>query len=162
VPAATASLPLSAGKVMELCTSRRGSLTEHAVVGGERQLLRFVLPLSELASDLYSRLKSVSQGYASFDYEEGQYRAADLARLDIVVNGQVVDALARMVHVDRITQEGAWPGGGGLGMRQHEPMLLYISSCQPHMPDGRFEVPVSQAVRVAGDTLAHARQAGHV
>jgi translation elongation factor EF-4 len=115
------------GKVMELCTSRRGSLTEHAVVGGDRQLLRFVLPLSELASDLYSRLKSVSQGYASFDYEEGQYRTADLARLDIMVNGQVVDALARMVHVDRIQQEGGRP----LGSR-HRAHALH---CFLHQPE---------------------------
>jgi translation elongation factor EF-4 len=74
---------------MELCASRRGSLTEHSVLGADRRLLRYVLPLAELASDLYSRLKSCSQGYASFDYEEGQYRPADLARLDILVNGQV-------------------------------------------------------------------------
>jgi len=86
------------GTIMELCLSRRGEQTEHASLGGQRSLLRYTLPLSELGSDFYDALKSRSRGYASFDYEEGEYRPADLQRLDLLINGDPVDALARVVH----------------------------------------------------------------
>ncbi|MEW5309621.1 MAG: hypothetical protein WDW38_001499 [Sanguina aurantia] len=86
------------GKVMDLCQGRRGTQTEHSAVGGDRTLLRYTLPLAELAGDFYSELKSRTQGYASFDYDEGPYRTAELQRLDILAHGVPVDALARMVH----------------------------------------------------------------
>ena len=62
------------GSIMQLCTDRRGSLEEHAVLGPTRTLLKYVLPLAELGGDFYDSLKSLSQGFASFDYEEADYR----------------------------------------------------------------------------------------
>lgn len=97
---------VSVGRVMTLCAERRGDLMEHSHVGGERALLRYTLPLAELATDFYSRLKSATQGYASFDYEPGPYRVAALQRLDVMVNGAVVDALARVVHRDDAQRAG--------------------------------------------------------
>lgn len=63
-----------------------------------RIMLKYVLPLAELAADFYNELKSLSQGYASMDYEESNYRDAKLQRLDLMINGQPIDALARIVH----------------------------------------------------------------
>eukprot|EP00195_Chlamydomonas_chlamydogama_P016553 CAMPEP_0202908548 /NCGR_PEP_ID=MMETSP1392-20130828/46429_1 /ASSEMBLY_ACC=CAM_ASM_000868 /TAXON_ID=225041 /ORGANISM="Chlamydomonas chlamydogama, Strain SAG 11-48b" /LENGTH=570 /DNA_ID=CAMNT_0049597945 /DNA_START=323 /DNA_END=2035 /DNA_ORIENTATION=+ len=94
------------GRVIELCQSRHGEQVEHAAMGPGRTLLRYVLPLAELASDFYSELKSKTQGYATFDYEEGEYRPANLQRLDILVHGKVVDALARMVHRSDVEKVG--------------------------------------------------------
>ncbi|EFJ51989.1 hypothetical protein VOLCADRAFT_72951 [Volvox carteri f. nagariensis] len=88
------------GRLMELCAGRRGEQLEHSSLGGGRSMLRYRLPLAELAGDFYSLVKSRSQGYASFDYEEGPYRPADLVRLDILAHGKPVDALARMVARD--------------------------------------------------------------
>ncbi|KAK9810141.1 hypothetical protein WJX72_005508 [[Myrmecia] bisecta] len=86
------------GRIMELCQDRRGDLTEHAVIAANRTLLRYTLPLAELGGDFYDELKSLTSGYASFDYEESEYRKADLVRLDLLLNGEAVDALARVVH----------------------------------------------------------------
>ena len=61
-------------------------------------LARYTLPLAELGGNFYDSLKSITSGYASFDYEEGELRKADLVRLDLLLNGEVVDALARVVH----------------------------------------------------------------
>jgi translation elongation factor EF-4 len=61
-------------------------------------MLRYILPLAELGGDFYDELKSLSSGFASFDYEESDYREADLVKMDILVNGEPVDALARIVH----------------------------------------------------------------
>ncbi|GFR41154.1 hypothetical protein Agub_g1818, partial [Astrephomene gubernaculifera] len=94
------------GRLMELCTSRRGEQLEHSALGGGRTMLRYQLPLAELAGDFYSAVKSRSQGYASFDYEEGPYRPADLVRLDILAHSKPVDALARMVARDEAATVG--------------------------------------------------------
>lgn len=64
----------------------------------EAFLGRYVLPLAELGGNFYDSLKSITSGYASFDYEEGELRKADLVRLDLMLNGEAVDALARIVH----------------------------------------------------------------
>ncbi|GIL99227.1 hypothetical protein Vretimale_4455 [Volvox reticuliferus] len=99
-PTVTATLispDIYLGRLMELCAGRRGEQLEHSSLGGSRTMLRYRLPLAELAGDFYSLVKSRSQGYASFDYEEGPYRPADLVRLDILAHGKPVDALARMV-----------------------------------------------------------------
>ena len=94
------------GAVMTLCQERRGELIEHSVLGSTRAMLRYNLPLAELGGDFYDELKSSSSGYASFDYEEGEYRRADLVRLDVLVNGEAVDALARVVHRSRAAPVG--------------------------------------------------------
>jgi translation elongation factor EF-4 len=94
------------GSLMTLCQDRRGELLEHSVLGTTRAMLRYCLPLAELGGDFYDELKSSSSGYASFDYEEGEYRPADLVRLDVLVNGEAVDALARVVHRSRAAPVG--------------------------------------------------------
>ncbi|KAL4425285.1 hypothetical protein ABPG75_009301 [Micractinium tetrahymenae] len=94
------------GSIMQLCQDRRGDMQEHAVLGAGRTLLKYHLPLAELGGDFYDELKSVSSGYASFDYEEAEYRVADLQRLDILINGEAVDALARIVHRDKAQAVG--------------------------------------------------------
>jgi translation factor GUF1, mitochondrial len=104
---ATVVSPLDmVGAVMTLCQERRGELTEHSVLSASRALLRYDLPLAELGGDFYDELKGLSRGMASFDYEEGEYRKADLVRLDVLVNGEGVDALARVVHRSRATAVG--------------------------------------------------------
>jgi translation elongation factor EF-4 len=94
------------GSLMTLCQERRGELLEHSILGTTRAMLRYCLPLAELGGDFYDELKSSSSGYASFDYEEGEYRQADLVRLDVLVNGEAVDALARVVHRSRAAPVG--------------------------------------------------------
>ena len=94
------------GSAMQLCTDRRGDLVEHVPLSSQRVMLRYILPLAELGGDFYDELKSLSSGFASFDYEEADYREADLVKMDILVNGDPVDALARIVHRSRAPKVG--------------------------------------------------------
>ena len=89
------------GAIMQLCLDRRGDNSEFSYPSPKRMEIRFDLPLAEVIFDFYDKLKSVTQGYGSFDYELIGYRASDLIKLDILVNGEAVDALATMVHRDR-------------------------------------------------------------
>lgn len=86
------------GVIMELCTSRRGTMLEHSHLSGDRVLLKYILGLSELAESFFHDLKSLTKGYASLDYLEGDYREAELRRMDLLVNGKPVDAFARITH----------------------------------------------------------------
>ena len=81
------------GALMELSTNRRGTFIDMEYLDPQRVLLRFELPLAELIVDYYDQLKSRTQGYASLDYSFSEYRPAPLVKLDILVNGQPVDAL---------------------------------------------------------------------
>jgi GTP-binding protein LepA len=85
------------GAILELCESRRGRQLSMRFVGGQ-VALRYELPWSEVVLDFFDRLKSLSHGYASFDYTESGYMAADLVKLDVMVNGERLDALAMIVH----------------------------------------------------------------
>jgi elongation factor 4 len=89
------------GSIITLCTERRGQQTELNYLDDERALLRYRLPLAEVVTDFYDQLKSLSSGYASFDYEEGGYQAADLVKMDVLLNGKAVDALSCIVHKDK-------------------------------------------------------------
>ena len=89
------------GVVMALCTDRRGENSDFNYPAPGRIELFFDMPLAEVIIDFYDKLKSITQGYGSFDYEPLGYRTSSLAKLDILVNGESVDALASMVHRDR-------------------------------------------------------------
>ena len=86
------------GSIMTLCMEKRGNLTKQQYLTTERVELTFELPLAEIVFDFYDRLKSISKGYASFDYAPIDYRKSDLVKLDIKLNGDSVDALSALVH----------------------------------------------------------------
>ncbi|MDD2563684.1 MAG: translation elongation factor 4 [Salinivirgaceae bacterium] len=88
------------GQIMTLCIGKRGTLKSQIFLTGDRVEIVFDIPLSEIVIDFYDKLKSVSKGYASFDYHITDYRVAKLARLDILLNGEPVDALSTLLHVD--------------------------------------------------------------
>ena len=88
------------GQVMNLCLDKRGTLVNQSYLTAERAELVFDLPLGEIVFDFYDKLKSISRGYASFDYHISGYRAAKLVRLDILLNGEMVDALSTLTHFD--------------------------------------------------------------
>jgi GTP-binding protein LepA len=89
------------GPVMELCRERRGENTTFTYLAVGRVELTSGMPLAEVIFDFYDRLKSITQGYGSFDYEMLDYRATDIVKVDILVNGEPVDALSQLVHRDR-------------------------------------------------------------
>jgi len=89
------------GAVMELCRERRGSGTKFEYLAVGRLQLTSELPLAEVLFDFYDRLKTITQGYGSFDYEMLDYREADLVKVDILVNGEKLDALSQLVHRDK-------------------------------------------------------------
>ncbi len=86
------------GAIMTLCMDKRGTLTRQTYLSPERVELTFEMPLAEIVFDFYDRLKSISRGYASFDYSPLDYRASDLVKLDIRLNAEPVDALSSLVH----------------------------------------------------------------
>ncbi len=94
------------GAVMKLCLDRRGINKNYQYLTSNRLEMMFELPLAEVIYDFYDKLKSVTQGYGSFDYEIIDYRTTDLAKVDILVNGERVDALSQLVHQERAVQRG--------------------------------------------------------
>ncbi|RAI03626.1 elongation factor 4 [Acuticoccus sediminis] len=93
------------GGILKLCQERRGNQTELSYVGS-RAMVTYELPLNEVVFDFYDRLKSVSKGYASFDYSLSDYREGDLVRMNILVNAEPVDALAMLVHRSQAERRG--------------------------------------------------------
>ncbi len=88
------------GAIMSLCIDRRGELKNQVYLTSDRVEVSFTLPLAEIVFDFYDKLKSISRGYASFDYHITGYQAAKLVRLDILLNGEPVDALSTLIHQD--------------------------------------------------------------
>ena len=88
------------GAVMSLCIEKRGTLTNQVYLTTDRVELTFEMPLGEIVFDFYDKLKSISRGYASFDYFPLEYRRSNLAKLDILLNGDQVDALSALIHRD--------------------------------------------------------------
>ncbi|HTP90945.1 MAG TPA: translation elongation factor 4 [Xanthobacteraceae bacterium] len=117
------------GSVLKLCQDRRGNQVELTYVGN-RAMAKYDLPLNEVVFDFYDRLKSVSKGYASFDYQLTDYKPADLVKLQMLVNGEPVDALAMLVHRTRAEQRGR-------AMAEKLKELI-----PPHM----FQVPIQAAI----------------
>ncbi len=93
------------GPILELCTNRRGSQIS-LNFSGTRAIVVYKLPLAEIVFDFYDRLKSISKGYASFDYEMSSFEEGDLVRVNIMINGEIVDALSMMVHRTRAEKRG--------------------------------------------------------
>ncbi|UCD87090.1 MAG: elongation factor 4, partial [Desulfobacterales bacterium] len=96
------------GAVMKLCLERRGTGVTHQYLDGNRLELTCELPLPEVIYDFHDKLKTCTQGYGSFDYEILDYRDSDLVRLDILINGERVDALSQLVHRDRAPQQARY------------------------------------------------------
>ncbi|MFC2565403.1 MAG: translation elongation factor 4 [Porphyromonas pasteri] len=88
------------GPIMTLCLGKRGQLIKQEYISGDRIEIFFDLPLGEIVIDFYDKLKSVSKGYASFDYHISDFRPSKLVKLDILLNGDPVDALSTLTHVD--------------------------------------------------------------
>lgn len=94
------------GNIMNLCTERRGEFVNQTYLGTERATLEYALPLAEIVFDFYDKLKSISRGYASFDYDFSGYRRSDLVKLDVLINGDPVDALSAIVHRTKAYEMG--------------------------------------------------------
>jgi len=88
------------GSVMKLCIDKRGELKNQVYLTSDRVEVTFEMPLGEIVFDFYDKLKSISKGYASFDYFQSAYKPANLVRLDILLNGEIVDALSTLIHRD--------------------------------------------------------------
>lgn len=94
------------GGIMKLCLDKRGELVKQEYVSGNRVELHFMIPLGEIVIDFYDKLKSISKGYASFDYHVDSFRPSKLAKLDILLNGEPVDALSTLTHNDNAVTFG--------------------------------------------------------
>ena len=94
------------GPIMTLCLSKRAELVKQDFIAGNRVEIEFLMPLGEIVIDFYDKLKSVSRGYASFDYHPAGFRQSKLVKLDILLNGESVDALSTLTHVDNAVTLG--------------------------------------------------------
>ena len=94
------------GNIMTLCLGKRGELIKQEYVSGDRVELHYDMPLAEIVIDFYDKLKSISKGYASFDYHSIGFRPSKLVKLDILLNGEPVDALSTLTHVDNSVHFG--------------------------------------------------------
>ena len=94
------------GSVLQLCQDRRGLQKDIKYIGTKRVQITYEIPLAEVVFDFFDKLKSISRGYASLDYEPLGYQEADLVKLDILINGEPVDALSTIVHRERAYQRG--------------------------------------------------------
>jgi GTP-binding protein LepA len=118
------------GTIMELCQQRRGEMVNLEYLSPERMELRYRLPLAEVVTDFFDQLKSRSQGYASFDYEPAGYDSSNLVKVDVLLNGQAVDAFSMIVHRDKAES---------YGKRMTEKLRELI-------PRQLFDVPIQAAI----------------
>ncbi|MBA6313916.1 elongation factor 4 [Cellulophaga sp. HaHa_2_95] len=118
------------GNVMSLCIEKRGQITNQTYLTTERVELNFDMPLAEIVFDFYDRLKTVSKGYASFDYTPIGMRTSKLVRVDILLNAQPVDALSALIHADNAVN---------IGKRMCEKLKELI-------PRQQFDIPIQAAI----------------
>lgn len=133
------------GQIMTLCLGKRGELIKQNYISGNRMELIYDLPLGEIVFDFYDRLKSISKGYASFDYHMNGFRASKLIRLDILLNGEPVDALSCLIHFDNAVT---------LGRRMCEKLKELI-------PRQQFDIAVQAAIGakvIARETIKAVRK----
>lgn len=118
------------GAIMDLCQSRRGSFKSIEYFDGSRALINYELPFGEIVMEFYDKLKSLTRGYGSMDYEIGEYAAADLVKLDILIHSKPIDALSTIVH-----REKAYNRGRSL-----------VEKLKEAIPRQLFEVPIQAAI----------------
>ena len=133
------------GQIMTLCLGKRGELVKQEYVSGNRIEIIYDLPLGEIVFDFYDKLKSISKGYASFDYHMNGWRPSKLVKLDILLNGEPVDALSSLIHFDNATS---------LGRRMCEKLRELI-------PRQQFDIAVQAAIGakiIARETIKAVRK----
>ena len=118
------------GAVMDLCQKKRGTFIDMTYIEESRAVLRYNMPLLEIVFDFFDKLKSYTKGYASFDYEIGDYEASKLVKMDIMLNGDVVDALSVIVHKDFAYSRGK----------------VIVEKLKEIIPRQMFEVPVQAVI----------------
>ena len=126
------------GPVMELCQDRRGIYIDLEYFDDTRMVIYYELPLSEIVYNFFDKLKSFTKGYASFDYEYSGYRSSNLAKMDILLNGEVIDALSTIVYRGNAYQRGS----------------VVVRKLKEIIPRQQFEVPVQAAIN--GKVIARA------
>lgn len=133
------------GPIMTLCLSKRGELLKQEYITGNRIELYYVMPMGEIVIDFYDKLKSISKGYASFDYHPDGFRPSKLVKLDILLNGEPVDALSSLTHVDNAYN---------LGRRMCEKLKDLI-------PRQQFDIAIQAAIGakiIARETVKEVRK----
>ncbi|MBQ0124673.1 MAG: translation elongation factor 4 [Bacteroidales bacterium] len=133
------------GAIMKLCLEKRGTLVSQHYITADRVELNYDMPLSEIVFDFYDKLKSISKGYASFDYHQIGYRPAKLVKLDILLNGEPADALSTLIHADNAADFG-------------RKMCVKLKDL---IPRHQFDIPVQAAVGakiIARETVKQVRK----
>ena len=118
------------GAVMDLCQKKRGNFIDMQYVDETRAVIHYNMPLLEIVYDFFDKLKSYTKGYASFDYEIGDYESSKLVKMDIMLNGEVVDALSTIVHKDFAYSRGK----------------VLVEKLKEIIPRQMFEIPVQAVI----------------
>ena len=117
------------GPIMELCQDKRGNYISMEYLDTKRVNIHYEIPLSEIVYDFFDRLKSATKGYASFDYDLIGYKSSDLVKMDILLNGEIVDALSIIVHKDFAYKRGR----------------VIVENLRKLIPRQQFEVQIGRA-----------------
>jgi len=133
------------GSIMELCQNKRGIFVNTEYIDEERVNIHYNIPLSEIVYDFYDKLKSYTKGYASFDYELSKYLESDLVKMDILLNGEIVDALSVIVHKDFAYSKGR----------------TIVKKLRESIPRQMFQVPIQASIGtkvIARETISAMRK----